>query len=126
MDDRALHLVDIVSWNLYPGWYGGGPETIEPTLKEMLAWLHHRDERSGARGKPVIMSEFGGGAFYGCRQTEAAKWSEEYQAELIDESLRVYLGHKDVIGAIIWQYADCRVTLVGVSSVHGPTTTRVW
>lgn len=110
VDDRALHLVDIVSWNLYPGWYGGGPETVAPKLTEMLSWLRARDNRSGAKGKPVIMSEFGGGAFYGCRQTEAAKWSEEYQAQLLDESLRVYLGSADVVGVAIWQYADCRVT----------------
>lgn len=108
-NDVALHLVDIVSWNLYPGWYGGGPENVEPTLKRLLAWLHHKDGRSGARGKPVILSEFGGGAFYGCRQREAGKWSEDYQAQLIDECLRVYLNHPDLVGAAIWQFCDCRV-----------------
>ncbi len=107
--DLCLGLVDIVSWNRYDAWYGGWAKDVEPNLKAVLKWLHSPASRGGA-GKPVIMSEFGGAAVYGCRNPSHAKWTEEYQAELLDESLRVYLGHADIIGAAIWQWADCRVT----------------
>lgn len=106
--DICLDLVDIVSWNRYDAWYRGGPERVEPALKDVLKWLH--SPRSGGRNKPVIMSEFGAGAIFGERQRQRAKWSEEYQCDCLDESLRVYLNHPDVSGAIIWQFCDCRVT----------------
>lgn len=107
--DLCLGLVDIVSFNLYEGWYGGQPETIGVRLKELLAWLHS-DESKGGKGKPVIVSEFGGAALYGNRQPRATQWSEEYQARLLDEALRVYLNHTEVSGAAIWQFCDCRIT----------------
>jgi beta-glucuronidase len=107
--DLCLGLVDIVSFNLYEGWYGGQPETIGVRLKELLGWLH-TDASKGGKGKPVIVSEFGGAALYGNRQPRATKWSEEYQARLLDEALRVYLNHAEVSGAAIWQFCDCRIT----------------
>lgn len=108
-EDLCLGLVDIVSWNRYDAWYSGEPEDIAPHLEEMLEWLHSPKSKGG-NGKPVIMSEFGAGGIYGCRQACRAKWSEEYQDEVLDESLRVYLNHKDVVGAAIWQFCDVRIT----------------
>lgn len=106
-DDICLDLVDVVSWNRYDAWYSGGLAEVEPGLAGALKWLH--SDTSGAKGKPVILSEFGGGAIYGCRNPNRAKWTEEYQADVLDESLRVYLNHPQVSGAIIWQYCDVRV-----------------
>jgi beta-glucuronidase len=106
--DVCLELADIVSFNVYTGWYGGTVADIEARLKQLLGWVH--SDASGARGKPVILSEFGGAALYGVRQPRHSKWSEEYQRDLLDEALRVYVGHPDVVGAAIWQFADCRVT----------------
>jgi beta-glucuronidase len=119
--DRSLcaGLGDIVSWNLYDAWYSGwATENVEPNLKRLLKWLHSPASRGG-RGKPVILSEFGAGAIYGCRQRHRAKWSEEYQADALDECLRVYLNHPAVAGAAIWQFCDCRVT-------HGDERRRYW
>jgi len=107
--DLAFGYVDIVSLNIYDAWYGGGTENIEPRLKKMLRWLHS-SKSHGGRGKPVIISEFGAGAIYGDRKPNRAKWSEEYQRDVLDESLRVYLSHPDVVGAAIWQFCDVRVT----------------
>jgi beta-glucuronidase len=58
----------------------------------------------------VIISEFGAGAIYGDRKPNRAKWTEEYQRDVLDESLRVYLSNPDVVGAVIWQFCDVRVT----------------
>ena len=107
--DACLDLVDIVSWNRYDAWYGGCPEEVEPRLEKALKWLHSPASGGGA-GKPVILSEFGAGAIYGNRQACRSKWSEEYQSDVLDESLRVYLAHPDVVGAAIWQFCDVRIT----------------
>jgi beta-glucuronidase len=107
--DLCLGEVDIVSWNRYDAWYGGAIDEIEPRIKRVLRWLHSNKSRGG-KGKPVIMSEFGAGAIYGNRQPCQSKWSEEYQRDVLDESLRVYLGHPDVVGAAIWQFCDVRIT----------------
>lgn len=109
MEDICLGMVDIVSWNIYTGWYGGKTEDIEPVIKERLAWLHS-DKSHGGKGKPVILSEFGAGAIYGCRRSRGGHWTEEYQCDVLDETLRVYLNHPDIAGATIWQFCDVRVT----------------
>ncbi len=107
-DDRCMDLVDIVSWNRYQGWYHGGPDSAGDDLKELIKWLN--SDASGGRNKPVIMSEFGGGAIPGYRRPNHAKWTEEFQAELLDHQLEAYLNHTQVVGVAIWQFCDCRVT----------------
>jgi len=109
--DLCLDLVDVVSWNRYVGWYGGEVDEVADDLKRMLAWLD--SDASGGKGKPVILSEFGAGAIPGCHRPGRVKWTEEYQAEVLDETLRVYLNHPRVVGAAVWQFADCRVTRAG-------------
>jgi len=110
--DTAFGLADIVSVNIYTGWYHDPPDRIAPRLRAFLRWLHSPRSRGG-RGKPVILSEFGGAGLYGCRHPARMRWTEEYQSDLLDEALRVYLNHPDVGGAAIWQFADCRITKEG-------------
>jgi len=107
--DLCLDLVDVVSWNSYVGWYGGAIEKVEQSLSDYLAWLHS-SKSGGGRGKPLIMSEFGGGAIPGYRAPHRAHWTEEYQQDVLDEELRVYANHPDVAGVAIWQFCDVRIT----------------
>lgn len=107
--DKAYRYADIVSWNRYIGWYGGGIDQIESNIRDLLKWLHGSD-RTGGRNKPVILSEFGVGAIPGYRNANRCKWSEEYQCDVLDESLRVYLNHPDIVGTAIWQFCDVRIT----------------
>lgn len=109
MEDRCLAYADIVSWNIYTGWYGGGVEDIKTILAEMIDWLDS-PESGGGRGKPLIMSEFGAGAIPGCRNLQADLWSEDYQALLLEEALKVYLHHPRISGAAVWQFSDVRVS----------------
>lgn len=106
--DRCHDLADLVSWNRYDAWYGGAPERIAPALAGMLRWLKTRP--GPVRHRPVIMSEFGGAALRGVHRPYRARWSEEYQAEILAESLRIYLNHPRLCGAAIWQFCDVRVT----------------
>ena len=106
-EDVCLDLPDIVSWNWYEGWYWGGIDTIGPEIDKYLGW---QDTESAGNGKPVIISEFGAGALYGYRSPTRVKWTEEFQADVLDELLRVYLNHPRISGAAIWQFNDVRIS----------------
>ncbi|HAU38280.1 MAG TPA: beta-glucuronidase [Phycisphaerales bacterium] len=106
--DLCMDLVDIVSWNRYDGWYGGAIDSSGPMLARLLKWLGSPAGKGA--GKPVLLSEFGAGAIPGYRAPHHAKWTEEYQAEVLDEMLGVYLNHPAVVGAAIWQFCDIRVS----------------
>ena len=106
--DLCFDLVDIVSMNPYYGWYTGSIDEVEERAAHRIAWARSSD--SGGTGKPVIISECGAGAHYGERQMDRRPWSEEYQADVLDENLRVYLHHPHVCGVAIWQFCDTRVT----------------
>ena len=96
--------MDVVSVNLYPKWYHDTPvtDTLETKLDEVRA-------NSGA-DKPVIVSEIGAGAIYGFHDPLGqAKWSEERQCAILTEQITAVLGHPDVSGIFIWQFADVRV-----------------
>lgn len=107
--DKCLKYADIISLNIYTGGLVDTIADIAPVIEDLLQWIHSEDS-AGGRGKPVIMSEFGAEALYGNLHRFRNHWSEEYQAAVLDESLRVYLNHEDIIGAAIWQFCDCRVT----------------
>lgn len=107
--DLCLELADIVSVNHYTGWYGQDLAGVEPAFKQFMKWLNS-DASRGGKGKPVIVSEFGAGAIPGYRERHRAPWTEEYQCDVLDEELRVYLNHPQVVGAAVWQFCDVRVT----------------
>ncbi|MCH5286205.1 MAG: hypothetical protein J1E43_02190 [Christensenellaceae bacterium] len=102
--DICLDLPDIVSFNLYAGWYENMP-TRERLCQE-LDWI----ASSGGAGKPVIVSEFGAGAIYGFRDRGHAKWSEERQADILRDNLESFRDDGRLTGVFIWQLADCRVS----------------
>lgn len=106
--DICFDLVDIVSVNIYHGWYGEDRtvEQIEKSYMKLYEWI----QSAKGRNKPIIISEFGAGALYGCRAPHRPKWSEERQLDIIKQSLSVYLNRPEIIGTYIWQFADCRVT----------------
>lgn len=105
--DICLDLPDIVSFNIYSGWYIDEP--VKESCDKEIEWI----KNSGGEGKPIIVSEFGGAAMYGYRERSRCKWSEERQADIIKECLDVYMDDENVSGVFIWQFADCRVTEEG-------------
>lgn len=117
-EDRAMHLADIVSHNMYPGWYSGGLESVAPHLEKFLAYVDSPE--SGAAGKPVIISEFGAGSIEGFRAPPMVKLTEDYQAALLEEGLRVFLNHPRLSGLCLWHFADCRVCEEGNWWMHRP------
>lgn len=105
--DICLDLPDIVSFNIYSGWYLDVP--AEERHYQEMDWINS----AGGAGKPVIVSEFGAAAVYGFRDRGRSKWSEERQEDIIRKNLEVYQKDDRLSGVFIWQYADCRVTEEG-------------
>jgi beta-glucuronidase len=75
VEDSFADYVDIVNFNQYNGWYGGTPESCD-----VIKWQIKYD-------KPVMISEFGGGALQGFHGDEHTRWSEEYQESLYAHTL---------------------------------------
>lgn len=105
--DICLDLPDVVSFNIYSGWYTDDP--VKERHEREMDWI----ASAGGEGKPVIVSEFGAAAMYGYRDRGRCKWSEERQADIIRENLEVYQKDSRLSGVFIWQFADCRVTEEG-------------
>lgn len=104
MLDLCLDLPDVVSCNVYPKWYFDTP------VKDFLQELHDSIDGTAGRGKPMIISEIGAGGEYGYHSAENLKWSEEYQAQALQEQLEGVLDDPRCTGVYIWQYCDTRVS----------------
>lgn len=102
--DLCLDLADIVSFNVYPGWYID--EEPGDYSDKLRAWA----DGAGGAGKPMILSEFGADGYYGLRTPMRVKGSEERQADIIRANLSAYRERPYLSGTFIWQFSDCRVT----------------
>lgn len=102
--DICFDLADVVSYNIYPLWYHETPP--EEYLKDLYGWV--QKDTKGA-GKPFLITEVGAGGIYGYRRPDRVKWSEERQAEILEEQLKAILSHEDISGVYIWQFCDCNV-----------------
>ena len=60
-EDICLDLPDVVSFNMYSGWYQD--VAVKERHEQEMDWI----ESTQGAGKPVIVSEFGGAAIYGYR-----------------------------------------------------------
>lgn len=101
--DLCLDLPDVVSFNIYSGWYSD--VSIPEAFDREIEWIR----QDGGAGKPLIVSEFGAAAVYGYRDPGHVKWSEERQSDVLDECLSVYMNNPQISGTFIWMFADCRV-----------------
>ncbi|HEY4156589.1 MAG TPA: glycoside hydrolase family 2 TIM barrel-domain containing protein, partial [Polyangiaceae bacterium] len=103
--DRCFDLADVVSVNTYPGWYQHELEDIPLELERLLAHLERTQPE-----KPVIISEIGAAAVLGCHELGGGRWTEEYQARLLEAVIAKLFEQDRVAGLAIWQYCDTRTT----------------
>jgi len=115
--DLFFDLADIVSVNVYPGWYNDLPHPGETGA--CLEWLREFLAAGDQGGKPVIVSEIGAGAIYGCLDPIAGHWTEQYQAWLLGEAVDAFLA-SDLAGLAIWQFSDTRTTTLTRSVLFRP------
>lgn len=103
-EDLCFDLPDIISMNVYSGWYTA--EAVDVRMRKLIDW----SRTVGGADKPFLMTEFGAGAIYGYRNRSLCRWSEDYQAKLLDDTLEAYMNEDEISAVFIWQLADCRVT----------------
>lgn len=116
LTDICFSLSDVICLNLYYGWYSGGLSSWEEGLDAFCAYR----EKLGLSDRPVIISEFGAGALYGFHDAECSKWSEEYQARLLEHCLRLFHSRAEIAGAFVWQFCDIRTCAeMGFSRARG-------
>ncbi len=92
--DPFAEFADVVSFNEYIGWYEGTPAALAGA------------KFSFRQNKPVIISEFGGGARAGLRGDSLTRWSEDYQDWLYRETLKLVDRTPEVAGMTPWILAD--------------------
>lgn len=96
VDDEMGNHLDIVAFNQYTGWYGGSLEDA-PDSKWDIRF-----------NKPVVISEFGGGALQGLHGTIMERWTEEYQEYLYQQNLAMIEKIPNIRGTSPWILADFR------------------
>lgn len=103
ISERTVDLVDYIDVHLYAGWYDEGEYgTVEDSL-ELIDELHRRWP-----DKPILIGEFGADAIPGYRSVEHARWSEDYQALLLERLITEYAQRPFIAGMLIWHLYDFR------------------
>ncbi|MDD5348714.1 MAG: glycoside hydrolase family 2 TIM barrel-domain containing protein [Chthoniobacteraceae bacterium] len=120
--DKHYDLVDIISLNIYPGWYEcEGVEhpldLIAPRIEECMAYL---DAHCWV-DKPVLLSEIGAEGLYGWHDPHNDFFSEEHQAEYLRRAASAAMHHPRCSGIALWQFCDVR-TYGGGRSIKRPRT----
>jgi beta-glucuronidase len=96
VDDPLGKALDVIGVNEYTGWYEQRPESADTTN-----W------RIGYQ-KPLIVSEFGGGAKAGLHGNESERWTEEYQASIYRHQLQMLKRIPELSGMSPWVLMDFR------------------
>lgn len=95
-DSLARHL-DVIGVNEYAGWYDNRKQ--EQIAK--INWQNNYD-------KPLIISEFGGGALYGYHGTSNDRWTEEFQEAIYINQVKMMKKIKFLAGTSPWILTDFR------------------
>ena len=95
LQDNMNEYVDVVSFNQYVGWY----RDVNDAPK--MTWEIPYD-------KPVIISEFGGGAKYGLHGEKNQRWTEEFQENLYRENIAMLDKIDGLAGTTPWILKDFR------------------
>ena len=93
--DNMHEYVDVVSFNQYIGWYRDVNDA--PKMKWDIPY-----------NKPVIISEFGGGAKYGLHGAKNQRWTEEFQENLYRENVAMLDKIDGLAGTSPWILKDFR------------------
>ncbi len=95
LNDNMNRFVDVISFNQYIGWY----RDVNDAAK--MTW-------DIPYNKPVIISEFGGGAKYGFHGAANQRWTEEFQENLYKENTAMLDKIDGLAGTTPWILKDFR------------------
>lgn len=101
---KLNNIPDHIAFNSYPGWYGGGPETMKGNLNGFI-----RDHAS----KGVAISEYGHGASTGMHENPPKRPSptgfwhpEEWQTHAHEINYKCIKERPEVWGSFVWNMFD--------------------
>ncbi|MBD3273973.1 MAG: beta-glucuronidase [Candidatus Marinimicrobia bacterium] len=94
IDDPLGEYVDVLGVNEYIGWYDGLPAKAETVRWETVY------------SKPVIFSEFGGGALYNYHGDALTRWTEEFQASIYEYQTDMFQRVPFLAGTTPWLLMD--------------------
>lgn len=109
LSDPLADALDVIGLNEYLGWYWGHPEDAD-RMQWKSPW-----------NKPLIVSEFGGGAIAGKHGDADERWTEEYQQSLFQHQLGMAERMPDFAGLTPWVLMDFQSPLrmlPGVQDYH--------
>lgn len=95
LTDPLAQSLDVVGLNEYLGWYGNE----HPEDCDHIQWTLPNE-------KPLIVSEFGGGAPFGNHGDSDTRWTEEYQANLYEHQLNMLKRIPSLSGMSPWVLMD--------------------
>ena len=96
VQDPLADVVDVVAFNEYVGWYDGLPEKCGKVSWEI------------PYNKPAFISEFGGDARQGNHGSPNQRWTEEFQADLYEQTLPMLDKIDGLAGFSPWILVDFR------------------
>jgi beta-glucuronidase len=96
IDDAFGEYLDVLGCNEYFGWYSGPAESCDEKT-----WQCKYD-------KPLIISEFGGGALYGLHADKDTRWSEEFQENIYQHQVIMLQKIDNLRGVTPWILKDFR------------------
>lgn len=96
VNDPLTGIADLISFNQYVGWYDGTPEKCD-----RVTWTFSVD-------KPVIVTEFGGGAKYGRHGGVDQRFTEENQEYLYRKNIEMLERIPGLAGTSPWILMDFR------------------
>ncbi len=96
VEDPLAEVTDLCSFNQYIGWYAGLPDDCAKAK-----WLINYN-------KPVIVSEFGADALQGMHGDKLARFTEEYQENLYQQTLPMLEKIPQLRGMTPWILCDFR------------------
>ena len=109
LSDPLAEVLDVLGLNEYLGWYWGKPEDADNLQWKLSA------------NKPLIASEFGGGALYGRHGEKDERWTEEFQENLLMHQLAMVQRMPNIVGMTPWVLMDFRSPsrmLPGIQDYH--------
>jgi beta-glucuronidase len=118
IDDPLGEVLDVLGYNQYLGWYLSGfmatamrergMDVEEAQVRELILTSMVDFSIETRFDKPLVISEFGAGAKQGKRGGPLDVWSEDYQARVYRQQLKMLENSKPLRGMSPWILKDFR------------------
>lgn len=118
INDPLGDIVDVLGYNQYLGWYlsgmlapamqAKGLDVTEAQVRELMLSEMERFSIVTTFSKPLVISEFGAGAKQGKRGGPLDVWSEDYQARVYQQQLKMLENSPALRGISPWILKDFR------------------